>query len=116
MVVFYRSYKLLLKMYVIIDVVDTKAVIAVASGAISELQVRVVGIGFTADGAFVPVGVRGLFVFFLLCGFPEINGLLRVFHMIRAQNVHQIVRAENDEIQNSDNRQERVKVVGCDHI
>jgi len=53
---FRRSGRNSLDMDVVVDVVDAVAVVAVALGAIAELQIRIVRVGAAADRAFVTVG------------------------------------------------------------
>ena len=59
-------------MHMVIDVFRTIAVIAVAFGAVAEIQVRVLCVGFAAYGAFVVIAfVFHLFFnrFFIMYGF-----------------------------------------------
>ena len=58
-------------MGVVVDVVHTVTVIAITARAISEFQIRIIGIRSTADSAFMMVGP-------LTCGIPIAIGPVRI--------------------------------------
>ena len=62
------------KMNVVVDVVDTEAVVAHASGAVTEFQSRIFGVGASADRAFVMVKLVSLFLTNLLGFSAKVDG------------------------------------------
>ena len=103
-------------MHVVVDMVDAEAVITAASRTITEFKAWEPRVRFPADGAFVSVGMRGFLVPFPSCRFPEVYGLLCAGSPVRAQVMHQVVIAEDKEIQDGDNRKERVEIPAGDQI
>lgn len=89
--------------FVIVDMVDAVAVVAVAAGTVAKFHVGVVCIGDAADCAFVQVALALLY---LLLGPLEVDGLgiclaldLLVF---AGEDFFQIVPEEDQVVQNSD--------------
>ena len=62
-------------MQVIVDVIDAKTVISVTTRAVPEFEVGIFGIGFAADGAFVPVLPFAALAPRLFRGFFEVDSL-----------------------------------------
>ena len=90
-------------MYMVIDMLYTEAVIALAAGAITKLKLRIICIGSAADRAFVGVKLGSLFIADFCRLLTEIQRALACF---LGQESLQIGAAENEEINEGDNRQE----------
>ena len=60
-------------MHVAVDMVDAKAVIAAAPRAITEFQIRIFGVSFTAYGALMPVRMSRLLPL-TFCRLSEVDG------------------------------------------
>ena len=70
-------------MYMVVYMIDTEAVITVALGAVTKLEIGIVSIGFSAYGAFMPVRFIGKLTFCLFCGFLEVDHLRRGLYFKR---------------------------------
>lgn len=103
-------------MHVVIDMIDAEAVVAVASGTIPKLEIRVIGVRSAADGAFVPVRARGVVHAHLFGRFSEINGLFCISGLIWAQHTHQVLAAEKEKVQHGDNREKRRNKGAYHHV
>ena len=59
-------------MSVVIDVLHTVAVVAIALGAVAELHIGIVRVGQTADGTFVEISLP---LFYILLCLLEVDSL-----------------------------------------
>jgi len=88
-------------MYMIIDMLAAETVVTAALRTVSEFLFGVVGVGDSADRAFVAVG----FVFEFTAGF--LRRLLEVYRLRggsrfkRAEVCQQVIAAENEEVKQS---------------
>ena len=78
----------LLDVNVVVDVLRTVAVIAVALGAVTKFLVGVVGVGLAADGALVDIA---LLLLGLLGGLLEVDGLAGGLVFDPAEELEEIV-------------------------
>jgi len=101
----------LLKMYMIVYMLYTKAMVAVAPRTVAELEIREFRISFSADVAFMVV----MFPVVLAPGFPrrplEVNSLVRRARNGRPKVSHHIVAAYQEKVQQRDDRQQRESVI-----
>ena len=74
---------LLSEVSVIVYVVFTEAVVALAARAVSELQIGILRVGPAADGAFVVIQIFRLFPADFSCRFLEIDGLRSLFPNVK---------------------------------
>ncbi len=89
-----------------VDMLFTEAVIARAAGTVTELQRRILRVGFSADGALVPIGHLCLFLFDP-GGFPaEVYRFGRGACPSSAEDAGKLRPAEHKEVQNSHKRQQ----------
>ena len=84
-------------MNVVVDVLRTVAVIAVALGAVTKFLVGVVGVGLAADGALVDIA---LLLLGLLGGLLEVDGLAGGLVFDPAEELEEIVPEEDKVVQN----------------
>ena len=90
-------------MYVIVYMLAAEAVVARTAGAVAELQIRIVHIGFAADRALVGVE-PGLLLITDAGGFlAEVNGTLAG---LSGKKGLEIPGAENEEVKQRHNRQQ----------
>lgn len=101
------------KVDVIVDVVFAEAVIALAAGAVTELEIRVIGVGAAAYGALAGVTlVLGLGVS-LLGGFFEIDHIWGALVFIAAEAVGDNISAENEVVEYGNNRYKGDEYLAC---
>jgi len=86
-------------MYVIVYMVYAEAVVAITSGAVAEIQIGIVCIGPSANGAFVAVLLILLRSSGLFSRLFEIDCLRRIARSVRAQIRQSFVAAYDDEIE-----------------
>ena len=83
-------------MYVVVDMFAAEAVIALTAGAVAKLKVRIIHIGFTADGALVGIKLALLFVADAGRFLAEVYG---AFAGLLGKERLQVAGAENKEVQ-----------------
>ena len=93
----------------VIDVIQTVAVVAAALGAISELQMGMLRIGTPADCAFVAVQRLGCLLLIVLCpvGIGALCSAVSTvwLHKVR-QDIDDIASKENEVVEQGEDREE----------
>ena len=90
-------------MYVVVDMFAAEAVIALTAGAIAKLKIRIIHIGFTADGALVGIELALLFVADAGRFLAEVYGAVAG---LSGKEGLQVASAENEEVKQRHNRQQ----------
>ena len=91
-------------MDMVVYMVDAEAMVSVTAGTVAELQVRIVDVCFSADGAFVAVWLAFLVTPGHLCGPLEVNSLLRGAYPQWAKVSQGVLAADDYEIKQRDER------------
>lgn len=95
---------LLCKVHVVIDMILAEAVIPLAAGTVTELQIWIIRVGSATDRALFGIGpVAGLPIDAVPLP-PEIGGRLALASAVQAGVLHEILPAEEHKVQHSDNR------------
>ena len=92
-------------MYVVVYVVNAVAVVALAAGAVAELQVGVGDVGPAADLTFVAVALHALLVLRAVDGVSKFAAGLGIAP-VTAEIDPQIAPAEEEEVEYADNGKE----------
>ena len=105
------------EMHVVEDVVLTEAVVPDALAAVTELQIRVVGIRAAADGALVAIALLLGLLGLLLLGLTELDGLAGVLVFGALLQVVDLRPDEHGEVQQGHDGQHYTgPVVGADGL
>ena len=91
----------------VVDMFRAETVVAFTARAVAELKAGVISVGFSADGAFMPVRFVGAFALNLLRRFFKIYRLRGSPGFERLKEPERVVAADNDEVKYRNDRQQR---------